>query len=235
MVMAINEKYSKDNGDIITKEFNGKKFYFYNTPTIQALINEIFADNYDVFKSKMTFSPGDVILDLGACEGVFSILMAKTFPLVRIISLEPVPSTFAVMIRNIGLNGVTNITPTNLGVGKSTGPSIIFTDPNNSGGSTSWNTFIEGVQERTPVSLITFDDIFPMFKLEKIKLLKMDIEGAEYETLYTAKRLSDCENLVAEFHINSRLEYQSRRVDGLISWVSNRTRVVHVDVCKMCE
>ncbi len=220
---------------MVEKEHNGIRYQFVQTPTIAVLVQEIFADNYKVFKSGIQFQPGDVILDLGACEGVFSILMAKSFPQARVIALEPVPQTYSIMLQNIALNGCQNVSALNVGVGKIAGSSIIFTDKNNSGGSTSWNTFIEGVQEKTPVTMITFDDIFDRFSIQKVKLLKMDIEGAEYEALYHARRLADCENMAAEFHINGRLEYQSRRIDGIISWCSNRTRMVSVDVCKMCE
>ena len=83
-----------DQYRIIKKEFHGKTFYFFNTPTISALINEIFADNYHIVRSGINIDPGDVILDLGANEGVFSIMMAGLFPRARIIAMEPVGRTY---------------------------------------------------------------------------------------------------------------------------------------------
>ena len=76
---------------MIEHDFRGHKFYFKETKDAPLLIQEIFADNYGVLAKGIEFRQGDVILDVGANEGLFSILMSKLYPQTRIIALEPVP------------------------------------------------------------------------------------------------------------------------------------------------
>jgi FkbM family methyltransferase len=221
---------------IITHEFQSHKFYFNNTPDAPALIAEIFADNYHVLNSKMEFRPDDVILDLGANEGMFSILLSKLFPLTRIISLEPVPRTYFQLVRNIGLNACTNISAYNAGVGKpGQHTSTLNVSKDFSGGSTSLCEYNPDHHFATEVNVMSMDEIFQMYKIERCRLLKMDVEGVEYEVLYPCTILPLVDFMVFETHMNRKLEYAGRRMDGLINWVSNRTQLLHVELCKMAE
>lgn len=221
--------------DILTHEFKGQKFYFQNTPTAQALINEIFSDNYEVLKNGIEFLPGDVILDLGACEGMFSVMLSKLFPKTRIIALEPVPSTYFILLKNIGLNGTTNIEPYNVGLGKGKGELFVSKDLSNTGGSSSLFTFDPESHIKVAVNLIPLDDVFDLYKIKRCKLLKMDIEGAEYDVLYGSTILPRVDFATMEIHANRRLDFQSRRPDALAVWVSHQTKLFHVDFCRMAE
>ena len=221
---------------MIELEFRGERFFFNETPTAKVLVEEVFADNYEVFSKEIPVGPGDVVLDLGANEGMFSIMMAKMFPMAAVYSYEPVPRTYFQMVRNIGLNGVTNINVFNCGVGKNgQNFGVLNVDRQFSGGSSGKDTLNPESGIPTAVTLTSLDDIFAENKISHCKLLKMDIEGMEYEALYDCGVLPKVEYMVAEFHINQRLEFEGRRVQGLISWVGNRTKLMHVDVCKMAE
>jgi FkbM family methyltransferase len=224
--------------EIIKHRFNDVDFYFNTTPQAEALITEIFGDNYKVFASGIDkeFQPGDVVLDLGACEGMFSIMLAKLFPFLKIIALEPVPRTFYQMLRNIGLNGVTNIEPVNIGVAKETGKMVFSVGKDNySGGSTSMMTFNPETCDQVEVILFSLDEIFKMFKIDKLKLLKIDIEGMEYDVLYNTTRLKDVQYLSGEFHTNLKLDAKGFRIDGLANYVGRHTKLVAIEACKMAE
>ena len=224
--------------DILTREFHGQKFYFNNTPTALMLINEIFSDNYEVFKTNLEFSPGDVILDVGACEGMFSIMLAKLFPQTRIIALEPVPQTYFLMMRNIGLNGATNIEAFNIGLGKKgqkTAEIYISKDLSNTGGSSSLFTFNPESHTKETIGVISLDDAFDLYGIDRCHLLKMDIEGLEYDVLYGSSVLPKVDYMTMEIHHNQRLVFQSRRPDALAVWVSHQTKLLHVDFCRMAE
>src|SRR3972149_2781619 len=146
---------------IIAHEFKGNKFYFNSTPQAEVLIGEIFSDNYHVLQKGIEFLPGDVILDIGACEGMFSIMMAKLFPQTRVIALEPVPRD------------------------------------NHSGGSSAVMTFTSAWQTQMEVDVVDLDQVLSWFN--KVKLLKMDIEGMEYDAIYPSKLLNRVEHFVGEF------------------------------------
>ncbi len=225
--------------NLISTTYNNILFQFTNTPTAPQLIQEIFTDNYKIFERGLQFQPGDIILDIGANEGMFSIMMAKLFPFVRIISLEPVQKTFFTMIRNIGLNNITNIHPYNLGVGgKSSKSEIIYCDKTYSGGSSMVVTPNFEAQDIVNIEVVALDDIFDIRKfpaIDRVKLLKMDIEGAEYETLYNSTILPRVDNMVAEFHINTRLESMGYDINELATWVGSKTNLIYFEKMRMAD
>jgi len=224
--------------NLISVAYNNIEFQFTNTPTAPQLIHEIFTDNYKVLERKLNLASG-VILDIGANEGMFSILMAKLFPTTRILSFEPVPKTFFTMIKNIGLNNITNIYPYNLGVGgKSNKSEIIYCDKTYSGGSSMVVKPNPDSQDMINIEVVALDDIFNPTKfpfIDRVKLLKMDIEGAEYETLYNSTILPRVDNMVAEFHINDRLTGMGYDINELATWVGSQTNLVYFEKMRMAD
>ena len=224
--------------NLIAVAYNNIEFQFTNTPTASQLIHEIFTDNYKVLERKLNLASG-VILDIGANEGMFSILMAKLFPTTKILSFEPVPKTFFTMIKNIGLNNITNIYPYNLGVGGNSNKSeIIYCDKIYSGGSSMVVKPNPETQDIINIEVVALDDIFNPTKfpfIDRAKLLKMDIEGAEYETIYNSTILPRVDNMVAEFHINDRLTSMGYDINELATWVGNQTNLVYFEKMRMAD
>lgn len=70
----------------------------------------------------------------------------------------------------------------------------------------------EGVMTAT----ITLDQVVEHFKIKQIDLLKMDIEGAEYEVLFNFKHLDIIKQLTLEWH------YGSTRMAELILFLEKR-------------
>lgn len=226
---------------IITHKFRDHEYSFHDTVQAPDLIKEIFGDNYDVIKSVeagiLSFPSGSIILDIGANEGMFSILMATLFPQTRIIALEPVSRTFFHLVANKDLNGCSNIECYNVGVGKPGQHTVKMVVGKNdwSGGSSSLITYKESDHIQMEVGLITLDKVFEMYKIDRCRLMKMDIEGMEHDVLYSSTVLPRVDYMTAEFHINNRLNFQCRRMDALAVWCSNLTKLIHVDFCHMAE
>lgn len=223
--------------DIIANhKFDGHQFHFYNTPTLPGLIHEIFSDNYKIIQTRFQFKPGDILLDCGANEGVFSILMAKLFPQITVVSLEPVSRTFYQMIRNIGLNGVTNINPINLGVGAKNDTISMVVSNEYSGGSTACMTFNPDTTHMEMVGVVPLDSIIHSYCTGRtVRLLKMDIEGMEYETLYNFHAWDKIENFVGELHINWRLRRLGYDIVKLSDHIAERTNLLYYEPCNMAE
>lgn len=225
--------------DIIEHEFQGHKFKFRKTPTAPSLINEIFSDNYKILQSGIQFFPRDVIVDAGANEGMFSIMMAKLFPGSKVIAIEPVPNTYSNLCVNLALNLIdpyTQVIPKQIALsGVNNGLSMLNVSKDYSGGSSSFCTFTSSDQYQVTVPTTSLDYLFELFQVEHCKLLKMDTEGAEYDILYNFHQFPKVEYMAMEVHYNQRLEYQGRRMDGLVNWVNNQTQLIHVDLCRMAE
>jgi len=150
------------------------------------------------------FEKGDVIIDLGANLGIISILLSKKYPHTKIYSYEASPINYSNFVRNIQANGCTNITPFNLAVWSKSGEIVkIPTSPTNSGGSSIF--YKEEFFKQYPVSdvaTISLNDVFAANSIEHCKLLKVDIEGSEYEAFSTFEKSSynRIRNLAIEYH-----------------------------------
>ena len=153
---------------------------------------------------KIDFHPGDVVLDLGANLGIISILLAKKFPFTKIYSFEASPINYQNFVKNIEDNNCDNITPFNLAVWSTSDATVeIPTSPTNSGGSSIY--YKSEFFEQYPVSkvqTISLEDIFDQNNIDNCKLLKIDVEGAEYEIFRTfpEEKLSNIKNVGIEFH-----------------------------------
>ena len=221
---------------MITQEFRGQKFEFVETKTAPQLVQEIFADNYKVFQKEIKFRDGDVILDIGANEGFFSIMIAKLFPMTRVIAIEPIPKTVVTLRENILLNKTFNVEAMPYAVGMPGMDSIKFiVSKDYSGGSTSKCTFNPEHHYEVSVTAFSLNQIFDLCFIDRCRLMKMDIEGAEYEVLYPSSVLEKTDYFTGELHTNNRLEYEGRRMVGLASWISNRTKCIHIEPCNMAE
>lgn len=215
--------------------YQGQEFIFVETVDSKDLIKEIFGDGYGVISNGVTFSPGDVVLDIGANEGMFTVFMAKLFPQTKVFAFEPVPRTYEILKRNLKINKVENVVASNLGIGAPGKSSAIMNVSNDhSGGSSAMLTFVEKDMFRVQVGLMSLDEVFETYHIDRCRLLKMDIEGMEYEVLYPFD-LSRVDYFAGEIHHNRKLDFESRRADGLVNWVSTKTKVISATICQMCE
>jgi FkbM family methyltransferase len=219
---------------LIDVNYKGEKFQFLSTPQAPALIQEIFQDNYKVFEREIDIEHGDTILDIGACEGMFSVMMGRMFPEVRVLAFEPVARTFQKLVRNIELNGVTNVEPFNFGVGPSAGKmEFSIGQGDHSGGSSGVMTFDPLLHDKTTVDIKTLDDILE--QLHSVKLMKMDVEGMEYEAIYPSRFLEKVENVVMEIHTNKKLQAKLFSINELATYVGSKTNLVFYQPCYMAE
>jgi FkbM family methyltransferase len=132
--------------------------------------------------------PADAtIVDLGASVGVFSVYAATTARNVRVFAYEPMPASFALVQENIRLNGKDKaITAFNYAVGGEAGQRDLFVGGTDFFFPTLLGPNGKGKAEHISVHCTTLEEILTSNKLDRVDLLKMDIEGAEYEFLYKA-------------------------------------------------
>jgi FkbM family methyltransferase len=130
--------------------------------------------------------PSDaVIVDLGASVGVFSVYAASTAENVQVYAYEPMPASFALVQENIRLNGQGgSVKAFNYAVGGETGDRELFVGGTDFFFPTLLGPDGNGQAEHITVHCTTLEEILASNKLDRVDLLKMDIEGAEYEFLY---------------------------------------------------
>ena len=188
---------------------------FATSVAADSVASELSEDAYEI--ESIAFAPGDVVLDLGSHVGMVSIYLAKKYPLIKIYSYEPSPDNYRHLLTNLRNNNVRNVQPFNQAVtldGRDL--NMIAWYQSNSGGATA-----QLRQMKLPnrvnfkAESVTLDSIFSERKIDRCKLLKIDIEGSEYEVLWNAQCLNRIEYLVGEFHINGYLTEQGYSIDGL--------------------
>src|SRR5262249_33377899 len=143
-------------------------------------VNEILLDEYGL--ARIAFERGDIVVDIGAHVGVFSIYLAKRHPDITVLAFEPDPVNFSNLLANIAANGVGNIVPHRLAVTRDGRPFTLDRPPDNSAAAGGYFTRPDGYA-RSTVDSITLDEIFERNDISRCKLLKIDCEGAEYEIL----------------------------------------------------
>lgn len=131
------------------------------------------------------------IIDIGACTGLFSALCARAWPDAQILAVEPDLENYGILTLNLA-QWNHRATPTRLAVGAASGVATLHgmhgtghTVPGDQGGETVTQATLESLINGRPVSL-----------------LKVDIEGGEYDALMACPRdaLRLVDRIVMEWH-----------------------------------
>ena len=134
------------------------------------------------YLSKYKLKKGDIVLDLGAFFGSFSIIAAKKVgPSGRVISYEPDRRNFEIMKKNVQESGLKNITLINKAVFSK--KAVL----NISSSFADSNVFEKDLSKTSKVEADTIDNEIKRLKLKKVDFVKMDVEGAELEIMEGAK------------------------------------------------
>lgn len=124
---------------------------------------------------------GDTFLDVGANIGMYSLLASKLVEdRGKIVAFEPTPIIFERLQQNIRLNELTNVYAFNLGLSnqKSTIDFHVSKD-----GHDAWNSFalldLHHESETIKIDVDTIDSFLIEKKIDKVDLIKVDVEGWE--------------------------------------------------------
>src|SRR5262249_61096634 len=116
---------------------------------------------------------------------------------------QPMGAAFRHLVRNLELNGLTNVAAQQLGLWDQAGATLSLQGPPALASSTPAEQ--APGEERIPA--VTLDDYVASRRLEKVGLIMLDIEGSEERALLGARRLlarpwPDAPHLVFEIHGN---------------------------------
>jgi FkbM family methyltransferase len=173
------------------------KFPFYlrfNTSDVPTFDQIFMAQEYD-FKVK---SPPKIIVDAGANIGLTSILFANRYPEAKIIAIEPETSNYEMLKMNVA--PYSNIFPMKVALWNEN-DEINLVDP----GFGKWGFMTQGVEYEGDVThkvkSLTVDKIMEDNGIDKIDILKIDIEGAEREVFMNSSSwIKNVDSLIVELH-----------------------------------
>lgn len=139
-----------------------------------------------------------IIIDCGANIGIYT-LRAALCKTTRVFSIEPNPAVFMRLMKNVTTNGLSNIVPLNIGLGSTPKKTKLRW-----GNSTLSGRIMPDGSElgnAADVELTTLDLLAEQYNITYVDIMKMDIEGAEYDALTGAAGILDrTRRLFLEIH-----------------------------------
>jgi len=137
-----------------------------------------------------------VIFDIGAHVGAVTGIYRKMFPDSTIHCFEPFPESFAKLKKNTEKDPLTFCH--NFAVSDKNGTAIFHSNSESTAnsllasdkmGGAFWGDNVVDAKEQIEVKTISLDDFCQEQKIKEIDILKIDIQGSEYEVLQGAKDL----------------------------------------------
>jgi FkbM family methyltransferase len=193
-----------------------------SSETMKHMIEQVFnQDEYNI--RKMDFEDGDVVVDIGANVGSVSLYIAKKYPNVKVYSYEAHPINYQNLIENIKRNGITNIVAHNLAVLHTDDETVNITlSPNNTGSSSIFKSSkTDSKLLNFDVKTIALDTIISTNDIKKIKFLKLDCEGAEFDILENYKQTNNVEIVNMSVEIHTFMEHKGKNINSLVEFCNS--------------
>ncbi|MFC1992422.1 FkbM family methyltransferase [Chloroflexota bacterium] len=176
----------------LPKRFRNTFKYFTKYQIHEELTTELF---------KKVVKDGDIVVDLGANVGYFTLLASKLVGKEgRVYAFEPEPLNYSILIKNIELNGYKNIISVQKAVSGICGTVKLFIDEKATGCHTL--SQYDDKKEFIEVDSVTLDNFFKD-RNHPVNVIKMDIQGAEIAALMGMDRIieqNDNLKIFAEFN-----------------------------------
>ncbi len=141
-------------------------------------------------------SPGDVFVDVGAHVGYYTLLGSRLVgPHGHVYAIEPASATYVELRRNLELNEVSNVTALNLAAGAADGRGILYDGTPGNAGQASMQkpaSTSDDVTIRTSeVDVLRVASVVAPEHHSRLRLVKIDVEGFEFDVLRGLEPLLD--------------------------------------------
>jgi len=165
-----------------------------------SVFNEIFRLHEYRIADEVIAQATYPIVDVGAHAGFFTMHARSLNAQVQIFAIEPEPDNIAQLNKHLQDNHIANVKvfPGALAFSSEPRGLIVTEDSHNHYLASAFGRTIEGVGVRA----LSFKDFCAQHDIKKISLLKIDIEGGEYEVFdgMSEADLSAVQHIVLEYH-----------------------------------
>lgn len=151
------------------------------------------------------------IVDCGANVGITSLFLSQRYPKARILAVEPEPQNFALLKRNT--SGVDRVVPIQAAITGSPQMSVRFSTDRLAWGNKVLDSTASG--EHVEVPAVTIESLIDTYGLDRIDLLKVDIEGSEAELFKKPAFLSKVGTIMIELHGDYTLDRFRAEIAGM--------------------
>ena len=154
----------------------GKAIYLRFQSSDQCVYQEVILDKD--YEFDLGFTP-TVIVDVGANIGLCAVFFANRYPTAEIIAIEPEDSNFAILEKNVRC--YKQITPIHAALWTHEGSIHLSAPLEERGKWDKWGVITSENGSGEEVRALSLRSLIDQFKLPRIDLLKIDIEGSEME------------------------------------------------------
>ncbi len=185
------------------------------------MFGEVWFDHdYDV--PAVPLRKGDVVIDVGANQGFFTCYAAHRG--CRVLSFEPDSENFGLLRENVMANGYGDaVKLIRAAVKSSPGSTQLFRTAQLGGGMNTTNAsfaqhFAHSGADAVQVEAVSLPELLRSEKIERVRLCKLDCEGAELEILesLTAGDAARIESFAIEYHPQAYVPL--RLIDVIEAW-----------------
>jgi FkbM family methyltransferase len=168
---------------------------------LSAMVLEVWHQNAYRLGEFYRPKPGDVVADVGAHVGLFTLKLLGEGRPARVVALEPSPENFPCLARNLQFAERRGLVQAyRLAIGSDFGPVGMMELPTNR--SFDARTAPPGPATRAIADAVPLRFLFDLADADELAFLKMDAEGAEYAAFLAADDalLLRIQRLAMEYH-----------------------------------
>lgn len=160
---------------------------------LMALTNVWLVEEYSNFR----INDNDIIIDIGAHIGLFTLYASQYCKNGTIFCFEPVEENYDILVDNITQNNLKNVKPFKSAVSKSESTITIYHNKDEAG-----HSMFSFTSHALKVDSISLKKIIDENSINQCNLIKLDCEGAEYEIIESLpleyfKKIS---KMIIEYH-----------------------------------
>lgn len=207
---------------LVKKKIDGFYILYRKNTVDENVLEESFKK--DIFLRPLNYKikKNDIIIDVGAYIGTFSLLASSKAPEGTVYAIEPCLDNFKILKKNIELNKSKNIICANVALGKIEGAVKLFHNAEDWGHSTTKKS-----EEYEIVKMISLNNFFINNNIDRCNFMKMNCEGAEFEIMLNtpSNYIKKIEMGVILYHNDKSEGYKE---DNLIEYLEeNNFKVLH--------
>jgi FkbM family methyltransferase len=195
-----------DDEEIATSKLTGVRFLARRDNMIERTLIEQGRWEFPVhLRILALLVPGDTFVDVGANIGAHSCAAAHHVgPNGRVIAIEPISELAERLRRNCALNGLDNVTIVRKAAAAVRARRVLFAPKRGEENQGMGSFYSHEGESQTPIEVETepLDEILKAVAVRRVRVMKIDVEGAELEVLRGARRTLERwrPHLVFEFH-----------------------------------
>lgn len=209
--------------ELLKTEVGGLVFYYLKND--RYIGQRVALGKYEPYETELMLrqvKKGDVVIDVGANIGYYTVLLAKKVGKKgKVYAFEPDSVNFAILEKNIKANKLKNVVAMKVAVGSKNEEKVLYKSEENLGDHRLYETLRpSGTSlDREAIKIIKLDDFIKEPSVAKamegrgVDLIKIDTQGWEPEVVEGAKRIIERDKPIMFFEY-SPASYKVAKLNG---------------------